>query len=186
MDLNAKVEALMRHTGVGDKLEADAIAARKAAAAEVRAKKRAAEEKFKTERDRLQALMAVADKKQVDSQKVAEAAMQDWIKLREQFSTIHETLTASNAIHDAALRQHVDPLIPAFIAELRELRDDCPRMYRMYEEAPGKVVDNRVAIDRRIRVLSDLIEAANRLITDPLVEDVPAEIARMRSSIPKA
>ena len=83
------------------------------------------------------------------------------------------------------LKKHADPAISAFVSELHGLLDACPQLYRTFEDAAGKVVDNRVAVDLRIRTLRELIEQSERLTTAHDVENVAAEIERIRNSIPK-
>ena len=184
-DLRADVDALLDHSGLREKLDAKAVANRESICAEARAKKRDAEKRFIAERARIQSQLDAADKKQVDAQKAAEAAMLEWIKLREQFSTVHESKTATDNTHDAILRKHADPAIAAFVAELRGLLEACPQLYRTFEDAAGKVVDNRVAVDLRIRSIRELIEQSERLTTANDVENTSAEIERIRNSIPK-
>jgi hypothetical protein len=184
-DLRADVNALMEHNGLREKIAAKVAANRVAICAEARGKKRDAEKRFIAERIRLQVLLDAADQKQVDAQKAAEAAMQDWIKIRQQFSDIHDSLTATNAAHDAVLKKHADPAIAEFVAELRALRDECRNLYRTSEDENGKAIDNRVAVDRRVRALSESIEAAQRLTTAHDVSSVADEIERIRNAIPK-
>jgi hypothetical protein len=90
----------------------------------------------------------------------AEAATEDEISLRQRFSDIHDSLTASNTAHDAILRRHADPAIAEFAAELRALRDASPQLYRLIENDKGKVIgDNKADIDRKLAEFREAIDA---------------------------
>lgn len=173
MDHNAKVDALMRHTGLAAKIEAAAIASRLAACAEARAKKRAEYKKFDAERMRLAKILESAEASQIEAQKQAEARMFEMIKVRHRFSDIHEHAVAANKALDAELRKNADPAIAEFVAELRHLET----------EASSWSVENASTINQRIRSLRETSEAAERLIIDMDCDDVAAAIKQLRESI---
>jgi len=186
MDLQTAVNALLEHTGVGDKLAAAEVARRNAACAEARTKKRAATTKFLAERDHLQALLNAADDKQKSAQKAAETAMLEWISLREKFSQVHDELTSVSVGFDATLRQNQDPAIAAFADELAALKQAASGLYRATPAGDGTYTDNRAAVNARIRAIGEVAEATERLKVDPNIDNVAAEITRLRNSIPKA
>lgn len=165
MDLRTQVDALLAHTGLDVKIAAKEEARRNAARSDARAKKRAAIAKFIAERDRLQTLLNAADEEQKTSQKRAETAMLTWIKVREQFSTVHDELTRINAELDVTLRQNQDPAIAAFAEELAAMKAGATTPIR-------------------IRAIVEAMEANDRLKVHPDIDDVSAEIARLRKGIP--
>ena len=91
--------------GLREKLAAKAVANREAICAEARGKSETLKSASSPNAPGMQALLDAADRKQVDAQKAAEAAMLEWIRLREQFSNVHDSLTATNNAHDASAQK---------------------------------------------------------------------------------
>lgn len=182
MSLEEKVQSLMDCTGLAAKVAADVINRRQAKWNEAAAKKKAATAKFEGDRARVQKLLAADELASNAATKAAELAMNTEIKHREEFSTIHDTMTAATNSLDPILRQHADPAIAALIDEFIALRAAAPALHR----ASAGGGDNGAAVVARIRALDAAIEAAQRLQIDPDATDVASAIDQLRKSIPGA
>jgi hypothetical protein len=187
------VEELLARTGVGQQIADELAAQRVAKVTAARKAKGAAIARFVAERARLQPLLATAEKEQALAVQAAEAAIHKQIKVREQFTTVHDELTSVQVGFDAELRTNAHPQIDTTIEELKQLRAAAPSLIRRTFHKDGKYSEhgtrfdvNDVAVNKRMKRLADAIEECERMKIDPAVVDEPAELGKILASIPEA
>lgn len=188
------VRVLLERTGIGRQLAAEAEQTRAKEHAELRARKADSVRKLLAARPKAEDAVRAAEAKQKAAAAAAEAALVEYVRARERLDQVVGEHSGELEQIEPAMRRCYDPKIDAFRQELLELKDDCPRLYRTTPDAKGPLQDqagrrfrdNRDAIERRVRTILDVIDAADRLKVAHDVDDVEAEIARLRKSIPEA
>ena len=181
----------MERSGVAAELQAEAAADRAARAAEARKTKGKAVARFIKERDRVGALLKAAEDRQEAARKAADKAVDEWIKLRSEFSTLHDEIETTTKALDPVLRENADPAIDAEIAKCRELLVDVATIPPMVPDPKGTAKDpngvhyrsRQPAIDARHRSIVAAIDALEFLKVDPDGDDVPGRIESIRATI---
>jgi hypothetical protein len=192
--ISQAVEQILARTGIGKQIADEAEANRVAQHAGLRKRKAAALARFLKDKPGAESGIAAADAQARAAQKAAEDAFRTYLKAREALDTVYGTLTVVVDPIDLEMKQCYDPRIDSFMAELEELRAATPGLHRTWPDSKGpftdtngnRLSDNRVAIESRIRAIGEIRDAAERLKIHEGVEDVPAELDRLRKSIPEA
>jgi hypothetical protein len=179
----SQVAEILARTGIGRQIADENEANRAAQHADLRKRKAAALALFQKQKPVADAATAAADVKAAEAKKLADQALNDYIAARAKLDTVYGTLTGTLEPIDKEMLTCYDPAIDAFVAELNALKIGCGNLYRLSED---KQSNNSVAVNARVRALMDACDAANRLKIDPSIEDMPAAIASIRTSIPKA
>lgn len=177
MDVGKKLALLLERTGLGAELRDQAEQERARRVTAARAAKRQAQAEFLRARDTLQPKLNAAERKQEDARKAAEAALQDWITLRQQFSDVHEVEWAARQKADAELIANANPEFDVLVADLERMRDALGEEQRLVKSSDGFA-----KLQPRMQRLQALIEEAQRLKLDPDIDDEPAAIARIRKT----
>lgn len=164
-------------------LEDEFEAERDARHADLRKRKAAAIALFHKQKPGADAAVKAADDKEASARKLAEEALQDYIKARAVLDTVYGTMTGTVDPLDREMRTCCDPRIEDFIVELEALKSGCLGLYRV--SADGKS-DNAAAIQTRAIAIRNALDAAERLKIDPGVADAGSAIDQLRNSIPKA
>jgi len=192
--ISQAVEQILARTGIGKQMADEAAANRLAQHAGLRKRKAAALARFLKDKPAAEAGVAAAEDMARAAQKAHEVALAAYIKARENLDTVYGTLTVVVDPIDLEMKQCYDPRIDAFVTELDSLKTASPGLYRGWPDSKGpntdtngnRFSDNRAAIESRIRAIGEVRDAAERLKIHHEVEDVGAEIDRLRNSIPKA
>lgn len=186
------VEQLLARTGVGRQIAAEREKERADKVAAARKTKAAAISKFLAERDRLQPLLKAAEADQAAAVKAAEAAIQRQIRLREQFSAIHDEVSLVQAPLDAELLANAHPAIDQAVQELEARKKLAPTLHRVIPDRSGPLVinatggrgrDNSREVREHVLSLNAAIEALGRLKVAPGAIDEAAEISRILNTV---
>lgn len=193
-EVSQAVHELLVRTGIGQQLAAEVEAQRAARHAELRQAKAATVAAVLEARPKIEAAVVAAEGKQKAAQQAAEAALQEWIAARGRLSALLDGHSATLQQIEPEMRRCCDPRIEDFKRELVVLRDVSADLYRTIPDPKGTLVDaqgrrmrnNRAEIDRRTQIILDTIDAAERLKVAHDIDDVGAEIERLRNAIPGA
>jgi hypothetical protein len=177
------VAEILARTGIGKQLADENEANRSAQHAALRARKAAAISLFQKQKPTADALVAAADTKAENARKLADAALQEYISARTKLEAVYGTLTGAVDPIDKEMRTCYDPAIDAFKAELETLKSDCAHLFWV---SADRTTDNSAAVNARVRALMEARDAADRLKIDHIVTDVPAALAAILATIPKA
>lgn len=181
------LEQILKRTGIGEQISREIEDERSQRFAKLQSQKAAAHTQFL--RDKATAEAKVADElaKELDARKVAEAALQSCIRAQNAVSNVIGNYGAIAQGIDREMLTCCDPQIDTFIAELSGLLDQCQYLIRDRVDGKGKVVgDNRAQVDRRVHKILELQSVVvPNLKTDCRVENIGAEIERLRMSIPE-
>jgi hypothetical protein len=189
------LEALLTHTGLGDKIQKDLDDGRAAKFEALRRRKVDSVARFQRGAAPANAAVAAAEEKEKQARKLADEAIKDYVKAREQHSTVYETHRNECAELDREMLTCYDPAIDAFIAELHELRRTNQQRLRSWPDEKGELLDvnrrrmsdNSDAVNRRDAAIFHLAhDVVPTLRTAHHVADVAAEIERLRNTIPEA
>jgi hypothetical protein len=187
-------EELIKRSGIRGALAAEDAA--NSAAIHAAAVKRKADAKAVLSKDMPDALQMreAARKKAADALKLANQAFVDANTAEDLVSTIVGTEYAVRQDAEREMLKHCDPRIDALKAQLHEMHISSESLYRTWPDAAGRfkdmsgtrVSDNRDAIQTRIRACVDGKDACDRLKVDETATDIPAALAAILASVPKA
>lgn len=192
--VESKVTEILARSGIGAKLAHEAEVQRAAQHAACRARKKAAIAKYFRDKVPAEALVKSIDDKAIAAQKAAELALDDYLRARASLDAVRDTMTAITEPAEREMLGCYDLRIDAFIAELIELRAATPALARTWPDPEGRLrlsngqhaSDNSVLISARITAINLAIDCANRLKINEAVDDIPAELSRLRNSLPSA
>jgi hypothetical protein len=162
--------------------------------AAARQRKRNAIAKYLQAKPAADAEIASAEADARAAEKAALAAHEKYIAARGRFDAVYGELSAVTEAEDRIMRASYDPAIDAFLDELATLKAATPDLYRTRPDPRGPFkdtngnafADNRAAIEASVRAISNVQDLAELLKTNPDVDDVAAEIDRLRKTIPEA
>ena len=168
-----KLDAVLERTGIRAQLEAEIEAERQATHKALAERLAAGEATYVRRRDELAPQIEAAEEATQAARRAVDAALADLLKLLNVRDTNYGTFDSLRIELEPKLREHADPRIDAFKAQLTELLNDVGkgRFSRMWP-APGggkdwrggpAMVDNRKECDALQRAILEARDEAERL-----------------------